>query len=302
MSPPSELLSLFEVVFELDFADPDEAVPDVFFPPSSPVCVSLLASLSAFAPPPRAVELLLFVELPLPSTAALFDPPLPPVAFAFASPESPDCAFASPLPELFADALPVLPDPAVLVASPPLASWFWVTSPPSALELLFDVVLEEAVDEPEVALPEGSPEPPPELDVFFAELSPDAEPPVAFELLLFVALPLPETLALFEPPLPPCEAALALPESPEVAEASPPELVAVAPPVLPEEAVLVASPPFASWVCVTSPPEELLLLFAVVVLEELHCPEVADPDVLLPLDELVALDEQLDDVAANATS
>jgi hypothetical protein len=173
-------------------------------------------------------------------------------------------------------------------------------SPPWELESLFDVVSEEAVDEPDVALPEVFPEssPPEPLDVFDAELLPCAEPPEAFELLLFVALPLPETFALFEPPLPPCEEASALPELPEVADESPPELVEEALPVVPEVAWLVASPPFADWVCVTSPPEELLLLFAVVELVESQLPEFEVPVAPL-LDEFEELDEH---VAANATS
>jgi hypothetical protein len=167
---------------------------------------------------------------------------------------------------------------------------------------LFAVVVEEALDSPEVAWPEVSPELSPlePLDVFFAELLPCAEPPEAFELLLFVALPLFETLALFEPPLPPCEEAWALPELPEVADESPPELVELALPVLPEVAVLVASPPFALWVCLTSPPVELLLLFAVVELVESQLPELEVP-VAPWLDEFDEPDEHCD-VAANATS
>ncbi len=200
----------------------------------------------------------------------------------------------------------MLPDRDVLLASPPFASWFWVTSPPLELESLFAVAVEEALDLPEVALPEVSPESSPlePLDVFDAELLPDAEPPEAFELLLFVALPLPETLALFEPPFPPFAELVALPELPEVAEVSPlpPEPVEVefAFPVLPEVAELSALPPLASWVWVTSPPLELLELLAVDELVESHVPEVAVP-VAPPVAEFVALDEQ-DEVAANATS
>jgi hypothetical protein len=134
-----------------------------------------------------------------------------------------------------------------------------------------------------------------------AELLPDAEPPEAFELLLFVALPLPLTLALFEPPFPPFAEEDALPELPEVAEVSPPPepvLVAVALPVLPEEAALLALPPLACWLCFTSPPLELLLLFAVELPEDVHSPELALPEAPL-LDEFEELDEH---VAAKATS
>jgi hypothetical protein len=200
----------------------------------------------------------------------------------------------------------VLPERAVLVASPPLASWSCDTSPPCALESFVAVEEEEAVELPECAVPEVSPESssPEPFEVFFAELSPDAEPPEAVELLLFVALPLPETLALFEPPFPPFAELCALPELPEVAEVSPlppePADVAVAPPVEPEVALLVALPPFASWFWVTSPPEELLLLLAVEELEESHVPEVELPVAPL-LDEFEELEEHEDD-AANATS
>jgi hypothetical protein len=166
---------------------------------------------------------------------------------------------------------------------------------------LCEVVVEEALDEPDFAFPEGSPESssPVLLVEFDAELLPCADPPEAFELLLFVALPLSETLALFEPPLPPCAVALASPELPERADESPPELVEVALPVSPEVALLVALPPLAFWVCVTSPPSELLLLFAVDEFEDLHVPELELPEAPLPLDELVELDEH---VAAKATS
>jgi hypothetical protein len=171
----------------------------------------------------------------------LFEPPLPPVDLALASPESPDVAVVSPSSPQFefsAHAVPVLPDRAVLVALPPFASWCWVTSPPSASESLCEVVVEEALDEPDVAFPEGSPESssPVLLVEFDAELLPCADPPEAFELLLFVALPLSETLALFEPPLPPCAVASASPELPVRADESPPELVEVALPVFPEVA------------------------------------------------------------------
>jgi hypothetical protein len=125
MSPPSELLSLFDVVSELESALPDVAVP-VVSPSSSPEpCELLLASLDALESPPVALELLSFVEFPLPLTFASLEPPFPPVEDALASPELPEVAVASPaslLPELFAVASPVLPEEEVLVASPPFAS------------------------------------------------------------------------------------------------------------------------------------------------------------------------------------
>jgi hypothetical protein len=134
MSPPWELLSLFDVVSELESALSDEAVPVVS--PSSPEpCELLLAELDALESPPEALELLLFVEFPLPDTLASLEPPFPPADDAFASPELPEVAVVSPPPpfpvyELFAVASPVLPDVELLVASPPFASWFWVMSPP----------------------------------------------------------------------------------------------------------------------------------------------------------------------------
>jgi len=199
----------------------------------------------------------------------------------------------------------VLPLRAVLFASPPLASWSCDTSPPCALELFVAVALELAVELPERAVPEVSPESssPEPFEVFLADVSPDAEPLEAVELLLFVALPLPDTLAVFEPPLPPFAELVALPELPEVAEVSPPPEpvdVAVAEPVLPEVALLVALPPFADWSWFTSPPDELLLFVAVDELEESQLPEVDVPVAPL-IAEFVELEEQVDD-AANATS
>jgi len=269
----------------------------------------LLAVLLASAPPPWALALLLLLALPLSLASASFVPPLPPVELALASPELPEVAVVSPPtpppPESVAVAAPVLPVPAVLLALPPLASWSCDTSPPLELELFVAVVVEEAVELPERAVPEVSPESSsPELfEAFLAELLPDAEPPEAVVLLLFVALPLPETLALFEPPFPPVAELVAEPELPEVAEVLPPPPepvdVAVAPPVLPEVALLVALPPFADWPWVASPPVELLLLVAVVELEESHVPEVELPVAPL-LDEFEEPDEHA--VAANATS
>jgi len=296
---------------ELAFAEPDFAVP-VVSPSSSPDPLELLlALLFASELPPLASALLLFLALPLSDTVASFVPPLPPAELALASPELPEVAVVSPsssflpVPEYVAVASPVLPERAVLFASPPLASWSCDTSPPSALELFVARASEEAVELPERAEPEVSPESssPEPFEVFFADVLPDESPPEAVELLLFVALPLPETLAVFEPPFPPRAELDVLPELPEVAEVSPPPEpadVAVAPPVEPEVALLVALPPFADWFWLVSPPEELLLFVAVASLEESQLPDVAVPVAPL-IDEFVALDEQLDD-AANATS
>lgn len=259
MSPPSDELLLFDVVSDDEFALPEVAVPDVD-PLSSPPEVRLLAWLSASEPPPLASELLLLEALPLPSTLASLLPPLPPLAPALASPESPDCASASPLPEavppfvlsqfplellVYASAHPVLPERAVLVASPPSASWFCVTSPPSAELSLFDVVVELDLAFPDVAEPDGSCSP--DDVVFFASLCASEPPPLALDVLLFEALPLSSTLASLRPPLPPLALAFASPESPDSALASPLPELADAPPVPPDVAVLVASPPFASW-------------------------------------------------------
>ncbi len=56
----------------------------------------LLASLDALESPPVALELLLLSEFPLPETLAVFEPPLPPVELALASPELPEVAVVSP--------------------------------------------------------------------------------------------------------------------------------------------------------------------------------------------------------------
>lgn len=155
------------------------------------------------------------------------------------------------LPE-FAHASPVLPDRAVLVASPPFASWSWLMSPPSAELLLFDSDVDVAFEFPDVALPDVSlSSSPPEL-LLAALLAASALPEEAFELLLFEALPLLDTLALLCPPLPPHADAEASPEFPDLAVVSPsllplPLELAVALPVGPEVAELVASPPLASW-------------------------------------------------------
>jgi hypothetical protein len=88
------------------------------------------------------------------------------------------------------------------------------------------------------------------------------------------ALPLPDTLWLAEPPLPPNEEVLALPESPEVALATSPEPLpflplglAVALPVWPDEASLTALPPFAlsCWFWFTLPPSASELFTALAV-------------------------------------
>jgi hypothetical protein len=105
------------------------------------------------------------------------------------------------------------------------------------------------------------------------------------------ALPLPETLWLAEPPLPPCEELLALPELPEVALATspspPPRLplgLAVALPVRPDEASLQALPPFAfpCWFWFTLPPSASELFTALASDSEVEFPDVAVPPVLEP--------------------
>jgi hypothetical protein len=89
--------------------------------------------------------------------------------------------------------------------------------------------------------------------------------------------------------LPPCEELLALPELPEVAFAVPPPLlpvtVDVALPVLPDEAWLLALPPFAlpCWFWEVVPPVDEELLFDVAELFEEHVPDCEVPPVLLPL-------------------
>jgi len=148
----------------------------------------------------------------------------------------------------------VLPERAVLVASPPLASWSWLMSPPSDELLLVAVAFEVESAVPDVAEPFESPSSPPPVVLLSAELLLPASPDVAFELLLFEALPLSEILAALWPPLPPVAEAVASPEFPDLAVVSPsfsslppPLEDAVALPVGPEVALLVASPPLASW-------------------------------------------------------
>jgi hypothetical protein len=220
---------------------------------------------------PLAVADEQFAALPLFSTEALLWPPSPPVASAEASPDLPVVAAhaLSSLPVQYAVAGPVSPEVALLVASPPLASWFWVMSPPSDVLSLFDVTSFVDVELPEVALPEVSPSssPPPEL-LLVASLPLFESPPVASELLLLDALPLPDTLASLVPPLPPCADDSASPDLPDFAvtpESSPlleplldapltclqslpaAELEdASAHPVVPDVAWLEASPPLAS--------------------------------------------------------
>jgi len=125
-------------------------------------------------------------------------------------------------------------------------------SPPSDELSLLDVALDDECAPPEVAEPVESPSSPPPVVLLFAELSLLASPDVAFELLLFDALPLSDTPAVLWPPLPPVVDAVASPELPDVAlvvPLSPPPLLelAVALPVGPEVAELLASPPLASW-------------------------------------------------------
>jgi hypothetical protein len=96
---------------------------------------------------------------------------------------------------------------------------------------LLDVVSDDDVASPDVAVPEVSPSlSPPEL-LFEAELSLLASPPVASELLLLLALPLLDTLASLWPPFPPLAEELASPEFPDCAVVSP------SPPEPPESAV-----------------------------------------------------------------
>jgi hypothetical protein len=110
------------------------------------------------------------------------------------------------------------------------------------------------------------------------------------------ALPLPETLWLAEPPLPPTEELLALPELPEVALATSPEPLpllplgsALASPVRPDWASLEALPPFAfhCWFWLTSPPSASELFHALALDSEVEFPDVAVPPVLDPEPELL---------------
>jgi len=163
------------------------------------------------------------------------------------------------LPAEAAQASPVLPERAVLFASPPLASWSWLMSPPSAELLLVAVASAEELALPDVAEPFESPSSPPPVVLLSAELLLRASPDVASVLLLFEAFPLPATCAWLWPPLPPLADASASPELPERAvvspSSSPPPLeLAVALPVGPVVAVLAALPPLASWSWLTSPP------------------------------------------------
>lgn len=110
------------------------------------------------------------------------------------------------------------------------------------------------------------------------------------------ALPLPETLWLAEPPLPPTEELLALPELPEVALATSPSPLpflplglAVALPVRPDSASLQALPPFAlsCWFWFTLPPSASELFHALASDWEVEFPDVAVPPVLDPEPELL---------------
>jgi len=95
-------------------------------------------------------------------------------------------------------------------------------SPPSELLLLVDLASELEVAVPDLAVPVVSPSSSPDpFDSLLAVLLASASPPLASALLLLLALPLPDTLASFVPPLPPVELAFASPELPEVAEVSP---------------------------------------------------------------------------------
>jgi len=125
-------------------------------------------------------------------------------------------------------------------------------SPPSDELSLLDVALDDECAPPEVAEPVESPSSPPPVVLLFAELLLLASPDVAFELLLFDALPLSDTPAVLWPPFPPVADAVASPELPDVAlvvplSPPPPLELAVALPVGPEVAELLASPPLASW-------------------------------------------------------
>jgi hypothetical protein len=84
---------------------------------------------------------------------------------------------------------------------PPFAlpCWFWFTLPPVADELLLEVALDPALELPDVALPPVlEPDPLPLFELlefaFALPVVPLAPPEEAPELLLFFALPLPETL------------------------------------------------------------------------------------------------------------
>ena len=191
---------------------------------------------------------------------------------------------------------PVFPDSASLVALPPLAlfCWVWVTLPPAAEELFVALADDTAFEPPDFAVP---PVLEPELPVPLLLELPSAAPPpllpepdLAPELLLFTALPLFETLWLAEPPLPPTEELLALPELPDFAVdvsapfSDPLSLLAFAGPVWPDEALLQALPPLAlfCWFWSWFPPWAAELLVAEASDWALELPDVALPPVLEP--------------------
>ena len=104
------------MVSEEDVDFPDVALCD---PPPDP---ELNAELVLLVSPPVASAVLLLLALPLPLALWLELPPLPPVAELDALPELPDFAVDELLPSLLEEldfALPVLPVPAPLYASPP---------------------------------------------------------------------------------------------------------------------------------------------------------------------------------------
>jgi hypothetical protein len=118
----------------------------------------------------------------------------------------------------------VFPDVASLPALPPLAlfCWFWVTLPPVAEELFVALASDTAFESPDVAVPCFLLEPDVPLPLLLEVASAcplllHASSDLAPALLSFTALPLFETLWLAEPPLPPVEELLALPELPDVA-------------------------------------------------------------------------------------
>jgi hypothetical protein len=248
--PPSAEELFVTLADDSAFEPPDVAVPPLL-EPDLPVPLLLELALAAplllLAEPDEApVLLLLLSALPLFETLWLAEPPLPPTEELLALPELPDVAVDLPAPfpdplSLLAFAGPVWPDEASLQALPPLAlfCWFWFWFPPWADELLVAEASDSALELPEVAVPPVlEPEPGPLLELlefaFAAPLLLVAPPEFAFELLLLLlALPLPETLWLTDPPSPPVAELLVDPELPDVAVAVPPVCFCAVLPVLP---------------------------------------------------------------------